>query len=197
MSWGTRSLWERRQRLCVVCSPAPIRGGQLSQHKGCPVRLALQLVGVAWGGGGPREWLLGPEWQWGKGWAGEEVERQVSPAGPRKTLGAWNKLGLLWPPSHVWPAEVRRDLGPAWQVRGWLCTWAVHRQCPEPVPSGSHLDLIILLSISELEGVGLHRAGHGGPAACLGCPHSSSRLSQEDWAWDSIPTGSRRASTSG
>lgn len=101
---------------------------------------------------------------------GEEVGRQVSPAGPRKTLGAWNKLGLLWLPSHVWPAEVRRDLGPAWQVRGWLCTWAVHRQCPEPVPSGSHLDLIILLSISELEGVGLHRAGHGGPAACLGCP---------------------------
>ena len=99
MSWGTRSLWERRQRLCVVCSPAPIRGGQLSPHKGCPVSLALQLVGVAWGGGGPREWLLGPEWQWGKGWAGGGGGEAGQPSRTQENTGgleqAWSPLASL------------------------------------------------------------------------------------------------------
>lgn len=53
--------------------------------------------------------------------------------------------------------------GPPRGAQGW------HR-VPSPCPGHSHLDLVILLSVCKLEGVGLDCAGHGGPAACPGSP---------------------------
>jgi len=120
-------------------------------------------------GGGPKEW---PWVQSGRG-AG-----QGSPAGPRTSLVS---SGL--PPMSVLQrcggagGQLRSPLdhGQDLVIRCWLCIWAVPGRCPEPrqgpepVAGHSHFDFIVLLSISKLEGVCLHCAGHRGPAACLGC----------------------------
>lgn len=112
---------------------------------------------------------VGPEWQ--GGWARQPSRNE-------------NKPGLLWPPSHVCPAEGWRGWGAtAFSHRSWAgpsyqvlplhlgCSWQCpeSRQGPEPMAGHSHFDFIVLLSISKLEGVCLHCAGHWGPAACLGC----------------------------
>lgn len=170
---------EGTKALCAML-PTPTQQGQLSQHKGCTVRRGPPAGGDGLG------WRVGPSnGYWVQSGSGG---RQGGPARPMGTRRSQDKPGLLWPPSHVCPAGVWRGLGTTWvfshlslagpscQVRGWLCTRGVHRRCPEagwgpePMPSRSHLDLVILLSFSKLEGVGLHRAGHGGPAACLRWP---------------------------
>lgn len=169
-------LGEETKALCGVL-PTPIQQGQLSQHKGCTVRpgppasgggTEVGCQGMATGSrmavGGGRSVLQGS-------WESRGPRTSlVSGLPPMSVLqrcgGVWGQLGF----------SCLLSAGPSCQVRGWLCTWAVLRQCPEAgkgpgtMPSHSHLDLIILLSISKLEGVGLHRAGHRGPATCLGCP---------------------------
>lgn len=174
MGWGRTSLRERRQRPCVVCSPPPPeRTAFPAQRLYCEVGLSSQ-----WGwqrvGGEPKEW---PWVQSGKGLGNAAQQGPREHPGPRTSLvssslppmsvlqrrgGAWGQLGS--------PIYRGQDLA----IRCWLCT--VHGQCPEPwqgpepTASWSHLDFIVLLSISKLKGVCLHRAGHGGPAARLGCP---------------------------
>lgn len=166
-------LGEETKALCGRL-PTPTQQGQFSQHKGCTVRLGLPAGGGPGAEGGPREWLLGPEVRRSgvavEGGGVAEQGRGEHP-GPRTSLVS---PGLP-------PMSVQQRCGGVchWQdpaARGWGCTWAPRRRCPEagqgsqPVPSQSHLDLVVFLSISKLEGVGLHCAGHGGPAACLGCP---------------------------
>lgn len=130
-----------------------------------------------------------PSSQWGQGLRnGHRVQsgsrgRQVSLAGLSRAPRSQNKPGL--PPMSVLQRRrgVWGQLGsshlslpaPSCQVRDWLCIWALGKwpeawQLPEPMLGHSHLNLVILLSIGKLKGVCLHRAGHGGPAACLGCP---------------------------
>lgn len=108
---------------------------------------------------------MGPEWQgdWGAGPRASLVSSGLPPVSVlQRRGGAGGQLAS--------PIDHGQDL----VIRCWLCTWAASgpcpepRQGPEPKASHSHLDFVVL-SISKLEGVCLHCAGHGGPAACLGC----------------------------
>lgn len=121
----------------------------------------VRRSGVAVEGGGVAEQAQGNTWVLEQGWS------------PLASLPCLSSRGVEGPGDNL-GSPVCRWQDPA--ARGWGCIWAPRRQCPEadrgsqPVPSQSHLYLVVLLSISKLEGVGLHCAGHGGPAACLGCP---------------------------
>lgn len=168
MSWGSRSLWEETKALCdMLPIPHPARTACPAQRRHCKA---------------------GPSSQWGRGrrnghWvqSGSGGSRSVR-QGPRGTARSQNKPGL--PPMSV---RQRRggfggNLGsPTYHCRtqlsgeGQALPLGSSRAVPEagqgpgPVPSGSHLDLVVL-GIGKLEGVCLHRAGHRGPAACLGRP---------------------------
>lgn len=162
MSWGRRSLCERRQRPSVACAPPTPKQGQLFRHKGCTVRLGPPA------GGGGRGWGVslrngpGSRVAGGLGRAAQQGPREHP--GPRTSPVS----------SDLPPVSVLQRRGGAWgqlgspiRVRGWCPEpW----EGPEPMASQSHLDLIVLLGIGKLKGVCLHCAGHGGPAACPGCP---------------------------
>lgn len=159
-----------RQRPCVVCSLPP------TSKDSFPTQRRLCEAGPPAGGGGAGGRATGSRAALGG--------KQVSPAGSSGTPSSQHQPGL--PPMSVQqrrgafggrvgsPSLISRT-----QVsgEGELCTWALQGsewpeagRGPEPTLSCSHLDLIVLLSVGELEGVGLHRAGHRGPAAGLGCP---------------------------
>lgn len=169
MSRGRRSLWEETEALCgMLPTPHPARTASPAQRPHCE-------AGPPASGGGAGGMATGPEWQRG----GSRSARQ----GPRNT----QVPEQAWPSSHVCPAEAWRvwgNLGSPSIIgrtqvsgKGELCAWGLPGsewseagRGPEPTLSCSHLDLVVLLGIGEREGVCLHRAGHRGPTACLGCP---------------------------
>lgn len=86
--------------LCgTLPAPHPHRQLSLAQRPHCE---AGPSSWWGWRGVGPKEELLGPEWQW------EEV---VSLAGPLGASKSQSNPGLPCLPSRVCPAEVERGLG--------------------------------------------------------------------------------------
>lgn len=149
------------------CPPCHPQQGQFFQHKGCTVRLGPPQA--AGGGRGVGVGLRNGRGSRVAGGAG-----RGSPAGPRTSLvssglppssvlqrcgGAWGRLGS--PINHG-----ETQLSGAGSAPGLFPGGALG---PGRILS-SHLDFIVLLGISKLEGVCLHCAGHGGPAGCLGSP---------------------------
>lgn len=171
MDWGRRET----KALCVRPPRPPARTASPAQ------RLLCEVAPSSWWGwhrvgGGPTEWPLGPEGQWGE--AGQPGEVHGNTQVPEQ---AWSPPASLLCLSCRGAEGFGGDLGfpmssagPSREVRHWLCTWALRGLCPEagqrpePMAGHSHLDFVVLLSIGKLEGVCLHCAGHGGPAACPG-----------------------------
>lgn len=197
---GRRPLWEARQWPCVVHSPPPTQEGQLrgAQRQHCEAGPSSQW---GWHGAGPKEWLLGAEWQWGEvvSLAGTTGRAQVAEQ-------ARSSLSSL----HVCPAETGRGLwvtrllpSLVWQDPALLGEEgpALHLGSSREVPQGwagsrAHAPATHTLTSSSSSASANSKVfpctvlGTGALLPAWGA-HSSSRVSQEARAWGSTLASSR------